>query len=414
MFRLRVRSSFGPLVLALCSIAPAAAQVRVEVLLQVGDVPPGSGGLPVAFVHAPQRDGAGRIGMAGRLQLPAGQDAFVWFDGSVVWRGSDTPFGFDSAAHLGLQAPLQSKNERAFTAVASGPGTLALTTDLGVVLAAGAPAPGYEAGHIVTTFGEVERTDTGSSWFVAEVRRPGGPVNQVLYRGAVDFVKPTIVLATGQVVDGLTIDDQFGLLGFDVTPDGLHHAHCLNVHGLAPSHRSALYVDGLVPLRWNDPVVGAPGRRYVRFDDVVINETGSYLVRAVTDGPNSSNDVLVHDGAVLVTEGDVVAGVPLTPFGGCRSMAIDPQGRVAFTWLTSSFNPEYLFFAPSADQLSSAQVLLASPGAVDVDGDGQADATVRRFTGGELWFGEDGHLYTKVDLDYGAGVVGAVIRVRLP
>ena len=49
---------------------------------------------------------------------------------------------------------------------------------------------------------------------------------------------------------------------------------------------------------------GTGGKKWSRFDDVVINSHGDYLVQGVLHNqPSLQNDVLAYNGIVLVTEG---------------------------------------------------------------------------------------------------------------
>lgn len=392
------------------------AAARVSVVLQQGDLPPGSDGRPVLFVGRPHGSGAGMVGITGVLDDDGVLDPFVWIDGRVVWR-ADTAAGTYSAVKtsLGISPlaldPLEAVPKFVAIPRDAGSGIDTVYSHLGPVLVDGDPAPGLPPGAEITGFSDAQMTSGGRSYWRSTYETGPGPQIHLLHSSRSSAAGDVeLVLAPGDLVDGLEIDDALGLVRpYQVSSNDRHHIQLLYVNGLAAGPQMAVYLDGRIVTTWMD--ANSRGNLWLVFHDVAINDGGDYLLYGRSDAERA---VVDFNGEVLMAEGDVVGGIHLAPPAAVLDLTIDNRGRKAYLWVTAGFGPEYLFYDP--DGPAPTRMVLQAPSEVDLDGDGMPDATLERFLGPiySLVFGLDESLWATVVLIYpGGSLLHALVRIPL-
>jgi hypothetical protein len=139
-----------------------------------------------------------------------------------------------------------------------------------------------------------------------------------------------------------------------------------------------------------------------------VSDAGDFVYSPSTDGEDS---VWTSSG-LLAVAGTQAPGFPAGTVSTFHSRpSMTASGRAVWA---SGFNESGGTMLPSDGVL-----LLATDDEVDGDGDGLADATVTDFNasgviGPGLDLGDSGEIFVEVDLDYGAGELGAVIAFALP
>lgn len=124
---------------------------------------------------------------------------------------------------------------------------------------------------------------------------------------------------------------------------------------------------------------GLPGENWDNFDFVGITEAGVTFVTGDTDAATSSDEFVLHNGEIVLREGDMVDTVsgPVSISGSIEGGYMNENGDWGVTWDVNDpvGNIEVLIF--------NGEVLLRETDEVDLDGDGVVDpgATLANFTG---------------------------------
>ncbi len=409
-------------VLALAA-APAAAQpVDVDLIAQVGQTTPQSGGDPISALNSPFTTGTGEVGFTGAVSRASGTDNFVWFDTGIVWfNGSAAP----GNVLTGAEGTMGTGDAGEFVYSPAVDGEDAVWTQDGLLLRADDPIPAAP-GQFSSFNSRPQMLPDGTAvWVGGLTDAPGGGTDaRALFRAA-DTATPviTIVLQSGDVVGGFPIDFPSGVaFDYQFSDDGAHHIQRLLLDTGSTTNDDVVYVDGAVVARELSPVPGGlPGENWDNFDNVSINDAGDSIFSGDTDGPAATDEFIAHNAAIVVREGDVLDGVTLTG-AAVQAAAINDLGQAVFI-ISVTGGVEHLFFAPVAAAPATAVRLLSTDDPVDVDGDTIADFTVDDFNastviGPGLDLAEDGFVYLEVDLLPALPPLGAavesIIRLGLP
>lgn len=411
---LRMAPVAGVLSLALALMwSPAAlAQVRASVVLQAGDEPQGVSA-PVSTISPPFINGAGQVGFAGALVRG---ERFIWLGDDIRWLNSnETGVVLD-----GAEGAIGISDDGGFIYSPTVDGDDAVYTHNGVLLVEGDPAPRFPAGVTVTFNSSPAMTNDGRAFWVAGVNESGGTSTQkrVMYT-AFDASPATIdvVLAGGDIIDGLMIENVGIEFAYQTSGDGNHMIQTLDAATGSSSNDSIMVVDGRIVARESFPVSGTYGEAWQNFDDLSINDAGNYLFSGDSDSVTAKDEFVAYNSAIVMRESDNVDGIDLVPGSAVRAVSLNNLNQAMVIWAVGS--TDMVFFACDAvNMLRSARVVLRTGDTVDVDGDGLPDATITDFNASAAarhrLLTDDGRMYLEVDLDYGDGTdLEAIIQVNV-
>ncbi len=321
-------------------------------LFRAGQRLPGAQ-LPIASLGLPTSDGDGRFAFTGLL---ADGDGFVWRDGSLRWLNSSAPPPAPTGAAPSMG--LGDADQFVFRTQLQGADTL--WSGSGPLLSAGDPAPGIAGATIDFNRRPTMAPDGTAFWLSGYTATATGALGRALYASpGTDPGTIVPLLRSGDLVDGVPIAGNLGLaLGFRVSRNLAHLIHAIRLATGGAGVEEAIYVDGTIAAREGDKA--GPGEHWTRFFEVTINNNGDYLFSASTDADDDSDQVLAHNGEVVLREGDRVDGFLLTPGARVLSVDLDDDGRVAHLWLTDNFGPEHLFFACSVDEIHQSVRLFSA------------------------------------------------------
>ncbi|MEM9594867.1 MAG: lamin tail domain-containing protein, partial [Acidobacteriota bacterium] len=384
---------------------------RGGVQAQVGGSLPGVAG-PVTFLGKPVVDGGSEVGFVAAVDAGGFEDHVVWVDGAVVHRNS----AVTGATLTGGEPILGVSDDGRYVFAPQVDGNDAVWSHLGLLAVEGDPAVGLPPSTLWRFHERPQVTAAGRAYWVAGYDEPGGQATDgtVLYT-SVDADPGAIaaVLRSGDVVDGLEIAGAGGVgLEFHLSRSGGHHIHVLDT--TEPVDRDgALYVDGTIVARQGSPV--GDGTLWDQFDTVVIDDGGTYLVSGnTTAGDPLTDEFIAVDGAIAVREGDRLAGVDLSATATVRGLAMDSGGRAAFVWTAEGNRRQHAFFSCSAADPASARNVVSTGDGLDADGDGAAEGTVTDLGFDAIALGDDGRLWIRGAVDFGAGSVDALFWVVVP
>jgi hypothetical protein len=403
--------------------AISAQPVDVELIAQVGQTTPQSGGDPISSLNSPFTTGTGQVGFTGAVARASGTDNFVWFDTGIVWFNSSAAPG---NVITGAEGTMGTGDAGEFVYSPSVDGEDSVWTQDGLLLRADDPAPGAP-GQFSSFNSRPQMLPDGTAVWVGGLTNAIGGATQAraLFRAA-DTATPviTIVLQSGDMVGGFPIDFPSGVaFDYQFSDDGAHHIQTLLLDTGSTTNDDVVYVDGSVVARELSPVPGGlPGENWDNFDNVSINSAGDYLFSGDTDGATGTDEFLAHGGAIVLREGDVVDGVTLTAAAAVQAAAINDLGQAVFIWSVAG-GAEHLFFAADASNPAAAVRLLSTGDLVDVDDDTIADFEVDDFNastaiGPGLDLAENGFVYVEVDLLPAGqplgGALESIVRLGLP
>jgi hypothetical protein len=386
------------------------ALIAATLVLQEGDTPPGAAA-PVSSVDYPTATGAGSSGFTGDQ---TSDDDFVFYDGAVIWRNSDavgvTLTGAEATSGVGLASTfIYSPSIDGFDGVWTHAGELARDES---------QAPGLPAGTNSTFHSRPTMIPSGQAFWVAGYNETGGTTTEgrVMYTST-DATPATItvLLKSGDVVGGFPISSGSSgiMFDYDFSDDGIHYLQELDLDTGSTLTDGAVYLDGVIVAQEGSP--NGTGDNWDNFDEYGVNNDGHFLFSGDTDGDTTTDEFIAYDGAIVIREGDTIAGVPLATSATVTGLAINNLGHAVHAWNTAS--GEFLFFACDAANLAVAsEVVLAVGDDLDLDGNGTADALLVDINSPLHMFTLDdsGVFHFNVDIDYGAGAIGAVIAVELP
>jgi hypothetical protein len=260
--------------------------------------------------------------------------------------------------------------------------------------------PGITADAIPYWVGGISATQGGSSQ------------NRVLFLGG----GASVVLMGGDPIGGVA--EPVGTASADIDFDYRFSAFGANY--IAPVRvDSSSTNDGVIVINGNAAMFGGSvtreaspvpaaigglaGENWDNFDFVGITETGVPFVTGDTDAATSSDEFVLHNGEIVLREGDMVDTVsgPVPLSGSIEGGYLNDNGDWGVIWDVNDpvGNIEVLIF--------NGEVLLRETDEVDLDGDGVVDpgATLANFTGiSTLSIGDPGpsgiiSIYFTADID---------------
>ena len=229
--------------------------------------------------------------------------------------------------------------------------------------------PGVTAGGVPYWVGGLTDTAGGSSQ------------NRGLFLGA----SATVLYQGGQAVPGLPfVLDTASSVSFDygISADGTNSIAEVQLDGGTSSDNNALVlsgsgllVDGTL-VREGSAVPAAAGglvgENWDNFDQLGVNEAGSYFFTGDTDGATATDEIVVVDGSIVLREGDTVDGETLS--GAIEGANRNEDGDLAVVWDIATGEEVLLF---------NGRIVLREGDAVDLDGDGMVEpgSLLADFTG---------------------------------
>lgn len=390
--------------------AHAGGVISVSRILAEGDLLAGS---TVSSVESPFTAGNGKVGFVGSL---ADSRRFIWFDTGVEFTSDealpDVLTGGESTMGVG--------DNGEFIYSPSFNGMDSAYTHNGVLAKNGDPAPGI-AGQFLTFASRPTMRPDGSTAFVSGLNPTQGStttINRVFYRGTSGgALSPTFIAGT-TLVDGFAISTGSGItFDYDISDNGAHHAHVLDLNTGSTANDFVLALDGSIALQEGN-ATGA-GENWASFDAPSVNNARNWVVSGDTTAATGMDYVLAYNGSVALREGMVVDGVTLgTTVTG---LSINDLDQVAMIWQAGTV--ETLFVGSGPNLASSTVRLLRTGDLLDITGDGIADVTLTDMNasgaiGPGLDLAEDGFVYLEVGLtpiaEVGALEFDAIIRVTIP
>jgi MYXO-CTERM domain-containing protein len=391
----------------LAASSASAAVVPGAIVVRVGQTPDLADG-PVAEVQSPFVDSSGVVGMVGTLESG---DGIVFRDDQVIHHHSDAaPDLFAGEPAMGHA----TGGRFVFSPNVGTPTTDGLYNDLGNVLLAGGQAPGFNAGTTSTSFARPAMTDDFAQWWVMGVTT-GGEANRVLVMTDDTLDDASVVLAGGDVIDGLTIVTGLGAIDNDwqVSFNGAQRIHVLTVDN--GGSVSAVAV--------NDTIAALEGEAaddevsWENFDLVAIDNDGNYAFSGDSDA-GVEDEFVAYNGEIVVREGDTVAGVDLASGHTVRALSVDDNGNMMHLWGNAS--AETLFFACTPEDADTASVYAMATGdEIDFNGDAVGDGLfivdfeANSADSPQRGLANDGFIVVEVTVDDGVQNE-AIIRIPTP
>jgi hypothetical protein len=402
------------LVLSVAVAAQAVPPIPAFVPVQEGDTV-GTG--TVTAVNAPFTDGNGKLGLVGVLN---DDQRFIWWDtGPVFFSGDALP-----DVLTGGESTMGVSNTGGFVYSPSFNGDDAAYSHDGVLLVDGDPAPGFPDQFSSFNSRPSMLPDGTAHWISGLSDTAGGSSQgRTIYR-LTDTTQPglaTPLLATGQMIDGQTIDTGGVDFDYNFSDDGLNHIHVLDMVGDTGTD-GFVYLNGALIAREGDP--NGSGDNWDNFDVVDVNIAGNYVFSGDTDGATGSDEFVAYNSVISIREGDTVDGVLLDTGSSVRALSINDLNQVVQIWGSGSGASavEYLFFGDAAD-MGNSELLLQLGDELDVDGDEIADYFVLDFNasgtiGPGLDLAEDGFVHVELDLVPIGGTEDdqfeAIVRIVVP
>ncbi len=392
-------------------IASAGGTISVTKILAEGDLLGGS--TVTSTLNSPFTAGNGKVGFTGGL---ADGRNFVWFDTGLRFTNDqalpDVLTGTESTMGVG--------DNGEFIYSPSFNGMDSVYTHNGVLAKNGDPAPGIP-GQFLTFASRPTMRPDGATSFLSGLNPTQGStttINRVFYRGTPGGALTPTLIAGSTIVDGFAISTGGGIsFDYDVSDNGAHHAHVLDLATPSTANDIVVYLDGSIALQEGNPT-GA-GENWSGFDAPSVNNARNWVVSGDTTAATTMDYVLAYNGAVALREGMVVDGVTLGTT--INALSINNLDQVAMIWQSGSV--ETLMVGDGPSLASTTQRLLQTGDLLDITGDGIADVTLTDMNasgvvGPGLQLAEDGFVYIEVGLtslaEVGAVEFDAIIRVAIP
>ncbi|MCA9972931.1 MAG: hypothetical protein KC425_22090, partial [Anaerolineales bacterium] len=391
------------------------ATVPATLILQNGDTPTGSNGLPVDAVNNPVTSGLGEPAFSGDFDAGTNDDEFVWHGAGIAMSSSGVMTDFSS-----IESNIGVGDSGKFIAspILSAGSLDGVWTHNGALLYEQDPAPGVP-GQYVSFASRPFMIPNGTAYFVGGyTATPGGTTADRVLWEATDTITPVItpLIQGGDVISGLVVSTNGIDFDYFVSDNGAHMMAVLDMDTGSTLDDFFVYLDGNLIIQEGAPISAT--ENWDNFDIVQINDIGNYIIAGDTDGAATSDEFIAYNGTILIREGDTIDGVTLTDSAFVRNASINNLNQAVYTWGYAGGGTEAMFHACDAANLANARLVLMTGDQVDLDGNGSPDATITDFNavqGSQYFtFAEDGRIYTEVDLDYGAGAVEAVIGVDAP
>ncbi len=400
-------------------ISPTPEYTHPRLVLQEGDVAPGGGGRPVTFVSGPVQDGLGTVGLGGSIDDGLGnRDSFLWEKDSIFLQSSQVGMTGFNGRVFGIGLP-QDTVKRPYAVAANDPsGPRVLLSHQGIVMRAGMTAPGLPASWRVTDIRNLEMLPNGAlAWSVLYVKNTGGQGTAQYFSSDATAQNVTKLFRDGNTVDGAVIKKLGLAYDWDVSDSGEHHVQVMRVKPEGQPATFAVYVDGKFALYPGDSAGG--GETWEHFTWVATNDKGQLINGGEIDAPESTNNVLAHKGQVVQREGGFVDGVLLAAPAEVAHTHLNNDGAAIYLWaVRGSVGPYAIFYTPDIDDFSTTRHVVSEGAPLDLDGDGNAEATLNqfRFDGGPAiaWGPGGKSIYIAAKIRYGATVIDGVIEYPIP
>ncbi len=374
----------------LVQIVPIAASAQPEgdakrafLILQQGDVLQDADRRFVEALSGPVNAGGDHVGIA--ASLSSGGDSFMMV-GHHDSRRDTLIFAPDVGAHqfyinrFGVLAEsawgVSDSSAAPFAIKAAMPdSSRALLSNWGVLQQLGSSAPALPAGTQVADIQRIQMLLNGQTYWVADWLSPTES-GRALYRAqpgpksAVD-----LLMNKGDAVCGGLVAN---LRHFRMAENQIH-GQVMDIATGSGTTRTALYVDGHCPFVLGEPLPSGQESptEFWHFD---VNSSGHVLFGAITDQPSYRNAVTVLDGRVVMREGDVIDGIRLAPPNAePNEVRLDDRGRAVTLWAGTASSTYTIFYTPDIQDFEDTRMLVSENTPLDLDGDGQVDATLQEF-----------------------------------
>ncbi|GMU82128.1 MAG: hypothetical protein AMXMBFR47_19990 [Planctomycetota bacterium] len=379
--------------------AYAAAQTPATVVAKVGDA---VGNSTISTLNAPFTNGLGQVGFVAAL---ADSTRIVWIGNGPVFNSADAL----PDVLTGGEGTMGISDAGGFVYSPSFNGNDAVYTHLGLLLADGDPAPGMPGMFSSFNSRPTMTPDGTANWVGGWSATAGGStVGRIFYSAAgSNPANTTILLKTGDIVDGFPIGTSGIGFGYDVADNNLHRIHALILSTGSTNNDDCIWVDGAVVARELSPT--GQGDNWDNFTSMGINNNGDYVFTGDTDGNIGTDAFIAYNGQIVLRETDAVGGTQLA--GTCRWISISNNGKVAF--IHDSAAGEALFYGDATD-LANATLVAAVGASLDTNGDSIGDETLTDFEasgtiGPGLSIGDDEMVYVEVELNDGTTAREAII-----
>lgn len=391
--------------------------IRGSVIAQEGDMPDALAA-PVSSLNAPFTNGLGVVGFVGQASDGMNiNETFIWRDLDVQFVSSSV----NSQILSGGESTMGIGDAGAFIYSPSVDGDDSLWTHNGLLHVENTQAPGFPVGTNTTFHSRPTMSPSGTSFWVSGFNENGGTSTE----GRIIFASPDsapentfVVLRSDDVIEGLAIKRPNGVdFDYAFSDDAEHLIAVLLFDTGSTQDDGAVFVDNVLVAR--EAQLNGTGDNWDNFDRVSINNTGTFVFSGDTNGSTSSDEFIAVNSTIVIREGDTIGGVLLTSSATVQSLSINNLNQLVHLWSVSG-GSEVLFFSCQAETAGTTSVAVLTTGdALDLNGDGLADATVSSINtngalGPALSLAENGVIYVELDIDYGDGDVEAIVELSMP
>jgi PEP-CTERM motif-containing protein len=410
---------FRSIVVGLCvgvilSAAPAAlAVVPAQIIIKEGDI---FGARTVSTLNAPFTDGFGKVGFVAAF---SDNTRGIWHSSGFVFNSSDAL----PNSLTGGEGTMGVSNSGNFIYSPSFNGGDAVYTAGGKLLADGDAVPNNPGLFSVFNSRPTMLPNGTAHWIGGTSTTSGGSTsNRHLFRATNPNNPMSIsrVLGGGDVIAGKTISTAASNFDYDISDNGSHHVHILDMVTGSSTNNVHVYRDGAFVAQESLPV--GDGTNWENFDGVYVNNAGDWLLHGDTTGATTSDEFIAFKGQIKVREGQTIDGTTLATGASVNAASIDNKNNVVHTWGwgTGATAQEHLFFGDADDLLNGVR-LLSRNDQIDSNGDSIADWTITDFEasgviGPGLDLAEDGFVYVEVSMIPVAGgtEIESILRLAVP
>lgn len=202
--------------------------------------------------------------------------------------------------------------------------------------------------------------------------------------------------SSGSSVGGFLINS----LDFDfyVSDNNEHLIQVLSLNTGSGANDSVIALNGDTILVREGFPSSRQGHEWGHFDFVRVNNNGDYLFSGDTDGPNISDEFIALNGSIVIFEGDVLNGIPLTTFF-VKNISINDFGKIVF--LINADGIDRLFESDINDVAGHAKLIASEGDTIDINNDGLGDHEIYDFNtdqGVGLDLSEHNYVFTDIDI----------------
>lgn len=366
--RFLVHSTIGCTIALPGAIVSGASAGALATAVAVEGTPtPGSAGALVTVLNDPFTTTDGRVAFTGAVDTGlGGNNNFVWFDGAIVWLNSDA-----LPTVLGGAESTMGIGDGGEWIYSPSIDTLdGVWGDQGEILKEEDPAPGYDKQFISFCSRPQMNADGAATW-ISGITFPqgGGTIFRTLYVDGVVFID------AGTAVDGEIISNAGGLgFAYDFSRNGINLILKAVIDGPTTSN-DVMIVNRGIAAREGDP--NGSGDNWQGFGDCKINDAGDYVFSGDSSGAVATDGFVALNSVIIQREGDLIDGLG-TLSGNPSAVAINDLDQVAYIW-GSSGGEALVLRSPNVAGGVDTSVLLKVGDPVDLDGDGFADGTLDDF-----------------------------------